>query len=88
MNVSRPLGMYFLNEAQREYMDLQLKQERRYSVFENRFDLEKLEDQKCLRRFRFLKKDVVRVVSLLEWGKNYFQLQGGDIVRVVLRRSA
>ena len=71
INASRPLGMYFLNEAQREHMDLQLKQERRNSIFENRFDLKELDDQECLRRLRFLKR------TSCEW---FHFWSGGNII--------
>ena len=72
INASSPLGFFFLNEVQKEYSDQMLKHERRSSIFDSRFELGKLDDFECLRRFRFLKSDVRKIVSLLKWDDDEF----------------
>lgn len=72
VDCSLSLSAFFLTEMNKEHIDLSLHQERRMKIFSVSFNLESLDDYECLRRYRFMKKDICRVITKLGWRNEIF----------------
>jgi len=66
-DASNLLAALFMRQVQYDTVEEALYMERLLQVRRYQFNLEALDDAICLKRFRFLKKDIYRIVNILSW---------------------